>query len=153
MRPLFLSTLLLFGCANACAQTPETSAKAIVNQLFTAMRNSDSAGIVACFAPGASLKSVTEDKAGNTVVKDTPIPEFASVVGNLPANAADERIVFDNVLIDGNMASIWTPYRFFFKGQFSHCGVDAFLLVKLSNSWKILHILDTRRKENCIENK
>lgn len=151
MRPLFIIVILLFCAATTHAQTSQEAAKTVVNQLFTAMRNSDSAAIAACFAPDADLRSVSEDTTGNVTVKNTPITDFAATVGKLPVNAADERIVFGNVLIDGHMASIWTPYRFFFKGQFSHCGVDAFQLVLLSGGWKIQHILDTRRKENCVE--
>lgn len=151
MRPLFATLILLFCTAGTYAQTPQEAAKAVINQLFTAMRNSDSAAIAACFAPDAALRSVTEDPTGKVTVKNTPIADFAATVGKLPVNAADERIVFGNILVDERMASIWTPYRFFFKGQFSHCGVDAFQLVLLSDGWKIQHILDTRRKDHCVE--
>ena len=61
----------------------------------------------------------------------------------------DERISFSNVLIDGNLASVWTLYEFYYKGQFSHCGVNSFQLVKSNNEWKIQYIIDTRRKDNC----
>jgi len=60
-----------------------------------------------------------------------------------------KKITFSNILIDGNLASVWTPYEFYFKGQFSHCGVNSFQLVKSNNEWKIQYIIDTRRKDNC----
>ena len=33
--------------------------------------------------------------------------------------------------------------------RFSHCGVDAFQLVKTAAGWKIFQLSDTRRKEKC----
>ena len=42
------------------------------------------------------------------------------------------------VLTEGNIASVWTPYDFYINGEFSHCGVDLFYLVK-EEDWKIAH--------------
>jgi hypothetical protein len=47
------------------------------------------------------------------------------------------------------MATAWTPYKFYLDKTFSHCGVNAFQLFKSENGWKIISILDTRRKEPC----
>ena len=69
----------------------------------------------------------------------------------MPANAADERIAFDGIKIDGPMATAWTPYNFYFNGKFSHCGVNNFVLVKQDNGWKIQYIIDTRRRQGCKE--
>jgi hypothetical protein len=33
--------------------------------------------------------------------------------------------------------------------RFSHCGVDAFDLVKLGGEWKIVSVMDTRRTTDC----
>ncbi|WP_436484218.1 nuclear transport factor 2 family protein [Chitinophaga sp. ARDCPP14] len=151
MRRIILSFVLIIMGTSLYAQAPEEAVKAAINQLFTAMNNSDSVAVAACFAPGAILQSVMEDKAGKQTIHTTPVNEFSSFIGRLPAQAADERIVFGSVLIDGRLAAVWTPYRFFFKGQFSHCGVDSFQLVKLPDGWKIQYLIDTRRKDNCEE--
>ncbi len=151
MRPVILCVILLAMGASLHAQTQEDAIKATIQQLFTAMLNADSAAITRCFAPGAQLQSIVEDKAGNETVHTMPISEFASHIAKLPANAADERIVFGSLLLDGRLASVWVPYRFFFKGQFSHCGVDSFQMVKFPDGWKIQYLIDTRRKDNCEE--
>jgi hypothetical protein len=51
--------------------------------------------------------------------------------------------------IDGELATVWTPYVFYLRGQKDHCGVNAFTLVKLNGTWQIQGIIDTRRTENC----
>ena len=35
------------------------------------------------------------------------------------------------------IATVWTPYDFWIDGKFSHCGIDAFDLVKTDEGWKI----------------
>jgi len=54
----------------------------------------------------------------------------------LPAQA-NERIVFKTVKTDAGLASVLTPYRFYFKKEFSYCGVNSFQLVRINGLWKI----------------
>lgn len=145
MHRLFYLSLFLLLPVFVHAQTPADAIKVSINQLFTAMRNADSVALMACFAPGAQLQSVSKDKP----VQTTSIDEFAAIIGKLPPNAADERIVFEQIHIDGTLAAVWTPYHFYFKQQFNHCGVNSFQLVQLDGVWKIQYIIDTRRKEDC----
>ena len=44
---------------------------------------------------------------------------------------------------------VWAKYAFYAGEQLSHCGVDAFQLVKGAEGGKIFHIADTRRREGC----
>lgn len=144
--PLFIA--LLFGSAHA--QTTTDSVKAAVNNLFTAMKQADSVALMQCFAPGAVLQTIVKDKQSGAVsVRSEAISGFASSIGHLPKEAADERITFDVVKVDGDLAIAWTPYNFYFKQQFSHCGVNSFQLVRLADGWKIQYIIDTRRKGGC----
>jgi ketosteroid isomerase-like protein len=145
MHRLFYLSLFLLLPAFVRAQTPAEAVKATINQLFSAMRNADSAAIKACFAPDARLQSVSANKT----IQTTSIDEFAAHIGKLSPNAADERIVFEQIHIDGALASVWTPYRFYLKQQFNHCGVNSFQLVQLNGTWKIQYVIDTRRKEDC----
>lgn len=147
MHRLFYLTLFIMIPAFVHAQTPADAIKASINQLFTAMRNADSVAIKACFAPDARLQSVSKDKPLQTIAID----EFAGHIGKLPPNAADERIVFEQIHIDGTLASVWTPYRFYFKQQLNHCGVNSFQMVQLDGVWKIQYVIDTRRKDDCAE--
>ena len=136
---MFSSTLFL-------SQTSDKDAvKSTVNQLFSGMKNSDSALIKKSFSNNAVLQTIT--KTGE--VKTESINDFALSISKAEKQSLDERITFSNILIGGNLASVWTPYEFYYKGQFSHCGVNSFQLVKSNTEWKIQYIIDTRRKENC----
>lgn len=48
-----------------------------------------------------------------------------------------ERIWNPDVRVHGAIATVWTPYDFWIDGKFSHCGIDAFELVKTAGGWKI----------------
>lgn len=53
--------------------------------------------------------------------------------------------------MDGDFAQVWAKYAFYLGRQFSHCGVDAFHLVRnAQDEWKIFHLADTRQKEGCV---
>jgi Putative lumazine-binding len=140
-------TILLINAGKA--QSTEDSVKAAVNNMFTAMRNADSASLVNSFSETAVLQTISRNKEGKTMVRTEIISGFGSSIGKLPKGDADERITFGAVHIDGPMASVWTPYEFYFKGNFSHCGVNSFQLVRINGVWKIQYIIDTRRKDNC----
>jgi len=139
---LLLSILPIFGFSQT---SEEDLVKSTVNQLFNGMKTSDSVLIRKSFSKNAVLQTIT--KAGE--VKNENINDFVLSISKAEKQSLDERIIFSNILIDGNLASVWTPYEFYYKGQFSHCGVNSFQLVKSNNEWKIQYIIDTRRKDNC----
>ena len=112
------------------------------------MKNADTALLKSCFSSNAVLQTIHEDK-GSIKVSDEKLADFVDFVGKETAGAADEQIIVETVKIDGPLAFVWTPYKFYYKGKFSHCGVNAFQLVRLSGGWKIQYIIDTRRKEAC----
>ena len=141
---------LFFISFTAKTQSAEDSVKASINKLFTAMKNRNSKALLECFADSAILQTVAE-KDGNISVQTEDIKEFADFVGTQKQGDADERITFDMIKTDGALAIAWTPYRFYYKGEFSHCGVDSYQLVRIDGDWKIQYIIDTRRKTGCKE--
>ncbi len=141
------SFMLVFSVISK-AQSDEESVKAVINTMFAAMKAGDGNTLMQCFADSAILQGVAV-KNGNVTIENESVKDFAKTISQLPKDAADERITFDLIKIDGNLAIAWTPYQFYYKGQFSHCGVDSYQLVKINGSWKIQYLIDTRRKEGC----
>lgn len=143
--------LLLFAgillCNFSKAQSAGDSVKAVINKMFTAMLQSDTAMLKECFADSAILQTITK----NGSVRTEKTGNFIQQVGKLEKNAADERISFSAIHIDGSLAAVWTPYQFYYNNTFSHCGVNSFQLVRINGSWKIQYLIDTRRKDSCVE--
>lgn len=48
-----------------------------------------------------------------------------------------ERGFKPDVQISGPLATVWMRYDFYTDGRWSHCGVDAFTLLKTNSGWKI----------------
>jgi hypothetical protein len=147
----FLILLTIIGCGiNTKAQTAEDSVKTTINNLFVAMKNSDTSLLKESFADNMVLQTIISDKEGHIKVITEQQAEFIQSIGSLGAGQADERIRFESIKIDGPLGAVWTPYQFYYKGQFSHCGVNSFQLVRLNGQWKIQYIIDTRRKKGCL---
>ena len=66
-----------------------------------------------------------------------------------PTDDFFEKILSYTIHVDGNLASVWTPYEFYNKGKFSHCGANSFQLFNNNGNWEIIYLVDTRRKNDC----
>ena len=130
----------------ANAQNAEDSIKSVINKMFRAMRTGDDAALLTCFTDSAILQTFNRDRSGLTT--DSPA-DFAKQVRSLPKDSADERITFGSIHIDGPMASVWTPYKFYWNNRFSHCGVNSFQFIRIKGIWKIQYLIDTRRRQGC----
>lgn len=118
-----------------------------IHNLFLAMKNADSELMKSVFTENAVLQTITKDGT----VKSDNIQDFIASVSKFPKGDLEEKIVIEAIHTDGNLASVFTPYSFYLKNKFSHCGANSFQLVKQNNEWKIQYIIDTRRKDNCSE--
>jgi hypothetical protein len=151
-RTFTLLIIIGWSALATFAQTDEQEAvKKVVNNLFTAMRTSDTVLLKSVFAPEMTLQSVVNKRDGSVGLVTEKAAAFIKSVGTPHKEVYDERIVITDVKIDGPLASVWAPYKFYVGNTFSHCGVNVFQLMKAADGWKIIYIVDTRRKESCIE--
>ena len=148
MKKILILLVLAGFAVNANAQTAEDSVKAVINNLFTAMKTSNVVLLKSVFADSAILQTI-ETRSGKVVVKTDAVADFIASISKLPTGAADEQISFSSIKIDADLASVWTLYKFYFNGKFSHCGANSFQLVRINGDWKIQYLIDTRRRVNC----
>jgi hypothetical protein len=134
----------------AWSQSPEESVKQPIMHFFEGMKKGDSVLLRSSMAPKAILQTIAKTKEGNMVVRTEDLQAFITSVTKPHEGIYDERITFETIKIDADLAIVWTSYNFYIGEQFSHCGVNSFQLVRLNGSWKIQYIIDTRRKDNCL---
>jgi hypothetical protein len=152
MKKLSLLIIIIVCSVKSFAQQAATDAvKQTINTLFDAMRKGDSTLLKSVFAKDMILQSISTSKEGKAILTTEKGDGFAKAIGTPHAAVYDERITFDVIKIDGDLASVWAPYKFYLGDKFSHCGVDVFQLMKTIDGWKIIYIVDTRRKDNCVE--
>jgi len=96
------------------------------------------------------LQTAFATKDGSNELRTDSIDNLLTAIANKADDQKwDERLLDYKVQIDGNLAHVWTPYEFWFNDEFSHCGANAFTLAKTDAGWKIIHLIDSRRKSDC----
>lgn len=146
---LFLLTIVGFQLV-VYAQAEEI--KKPIAALFDGMRKNDSMLIKSAFAPAAFMQTIIKTKDGQTEVRSITVSDFITSVTGPHKDIYDERITYNMIKSDGDLAIAWTPYRFYIGTAFSHCGVNSFQLVKIKGEWRIQYIIDTQRKDDCPDN-
>lgn len=148
MRALVLSLVLL--AAPAAAQPdpgsarPVEAVRAAVAQLFDGMRARDTTAVRAVLHPDARFSTVTRSGEQHALAPGDP-DAFVAALGASTVTW-DERLGEVDVRVDDGLATAWMAYRFYAGDQFSHCGVNAMQLVQDAAGWRILNLIDTRRR-------
>lgn len=132
----------------AVAQTDEDGVRQTVERLFDGMRAGDSTMVRSVIHPAARFVT-TALRDGETVLHEGSVEGFIEAVGTEHEEAWDERIGPIMIQIDVPLATAWMDYRFYLGERFSHCGVNAFQLIKTAGEWRVIQITDTRRAEDC----
>ena len=154
-RPFFL--FLLCFCipgilsAQEIYQSEEKAkVERLIVQLFDGMREGDSAKVASVFDPEVQMYTSFTNQQGEKMIRKGFLAPFLKAIGTPHDQVWDEKIWNTKVSIDGGIAQVWTNYAFYIGTEFSHCGVDAFHLIHDElKGWRIVHLMDTRSKENC----
>ena len=122
----------------------------VILKLFDGMREGDSAKVASVFDPEVKMYTSYVNQQGEMIIKKGALPPFLTAIGSPHDQIWDEKIWDTKISLDVGIAQVWTNYAFYVGTEFSHCGVDAFHLIKdASNGWRIVHLMDTRTKEKC----
>lgn len=148
-RILFYLALListtLFGQTDEEAQV-----KAAVDTFFEGFHKGDTALMKTVIADKIIMQTAYRNKEGKDILVTDEPGKLINAIADRPNDQKwDERLLDYNIQVDGNMANAWTPYEFWFNDTFSHCGVNSFQLFKDGDQWKIIYLIDTRRRAGC----
>ncbi len=146
---LFLIAILCTVLVNA--QTDETAnVKAAIDTFFEGFHKGDTTLMKTVMMGKFMTQTAFKNKEGKDVLRTDDSSKLIEAIGKRPADLKwDERLKDYIIKVDGNMANAWTPYEFWFNGNFSHCGVNSFQLFHDNGQWKIIYLIDTRRREKC----
>lgn len=141
---LLFSPLFLFGQNQI--NKDEDQIKAVILKTFSAMKSVDSVALKSCFTEKAVLQ-ISQIRPEGNIVREVPIANFVKNVMNRKAGDMDERVLsWGPILVDHEIATAWVPYEFYLNGKFTHKGVDAFILVKVGEEFKIQTLLYNMQK-------
>lgn len=144
MKNYILIAFLLIGLVtNAQKQEVQKS----IELFFDGFHEKDSMKIKSVCSDKIILQSISENSLKGNKLSDENAKDFYKSIVSIPASVNfKEKILDYNIQIDGSMAHVWAPYEFYLNGKLSHTGVNTFTLFKEKETWKIIYLIDTRRK-------
>lgn len=146
-----LAAVCLFAPGTGTAQDAEGEVAGVVDALFEAMREADSAKVRSLFHPELERIGSSGFRDSTPVVRFGTIESFIESVGSHQPGELDERIGEPSIRIDDALATVFTPYQLYYKGHLSHCGVNVFQIARSGDEWRIVGLIDTRRRAGCEE--
>lgn len=142
------SVLAAEPSTQASAPTTERDAVlAAMQAFFDAMAAKDAQAMRRVLVEDGSFHAMLEAD-GKTSMRTFPNAGF---LRDLPAMTVRmrERMWAPEVRIHGPIATVWAHYDFWMDGKPSHCGMDAFNLVRTAGGWKIAGGIYTVQRDGC----
>ena len=139
---IIICLFICFSISNAQNQEVQKT----IENFFNAFHAKDSIKLKSICSQKMILQSIVEGKNGAKLTEEK-ISEFYKSMVSIASNTSfKEKILSYNIQIYGSMALVWTPYEFYYNAKLSHKGVNLFTLFKETDVWKIIYIIDTRRR-------
>ena len=146
----FALFLLMIITANAQENAQKVEVEETIQEFFQAFHDQDSTKLRAMVDPLVYMQSIAVDSVGNSKLETEEYSKFLKSIVSIPSTTKfEERLISFDIRVNGALASVITPYYFYVNDKLSHCGVNSFQLYKKEGEWKIIHIVDTRKKEGC----
>lgn len=144
MKKIGFFLILVLCSTNLSAQ--KEAVKKTIETFFEGFHAKDTIKIKSTCSDTIILQSISENTKENKLSNETANSFYKAIV-SIPTDLKfEERILSYNIQVDGSMAHVWTPYEFYVNGKKSHSGVNSFTLFKEKGIWKIIYLIDTRRK-------
>ena len=140
--------IAISGNINVYAQDEKKEVLAIAQQFFSALEKGDTTTVRSLFLDDARNYFVQE--------KETKVRAGSQSPKSFKANkdrVVRERFIRDgvDVMVHNRIAVVWGSYNLWINDKFSHCGVDAFTLLKTETGWKISSLSFSMESEGCSE--
>ena len=144
MKIYVVLALLLSGLTSNAQQQ---EVQKTIESFFEGFHQKDTIKLKSVCSDKIILQYISESKTKGNKLSDETAKEFYKSIATIPSNLKfNEKILSYNIQIDGSMAHVWAPYEFYLNDKLSHSGVNTFTLFKEKDTWKIIYLIDTRRK-------
>jgi len=147
---LLLLFLMLTNYTHSQNEATEKLINKTINTFFEGLHKGDTVLINKSISSTLKLQTIFVNKKGEDILKTETKKEFLHSISNKrKEDIWLEKLTSITIKIDGSLASVWAPYEFFFNNKLSHCGANSFQLFNNNGNWKIIYLVNTRRRENC----
>ena len=143
VRSLSTALVLALSTGPASAQsapTPdETAAIAAADSLLAALSRDDKAAI-SRFTTDSAMLGYSAIRGGAERVR---VHSWAEDLARPSTIRIVERGFNASARVQDRLAQVWMPYDIYLDGKWSHCGVDAFTLLKIAGAWRVASLFYT----------
>ncbi len=143
---LLILCVPFFGIAQSHKDNEIEAVKEVIQRFFDSLEEQDTVLLKEVAFPEGQIwtmnNMVNPARTGTRFFKDVqnsfdPSQQFL-----------ESPLGFD-IKIHKGLAMAWVPYEFRINGEFSHCGVDIFTLIKSNETWRIANISYTLERDDC----
>ena len=151
MKKFILIPVLFIGFLSFAQSDIEKEVEGVIKTFFEGFHKGDTLLMKSTMADNLVFQTAFKNKEQKDILKQDEVSGFIKAIGSKRPviEKWEERINSYTIKVDGNMANAWTEYEFWLDGKFSHCGVNSFQLFHDNGIWKIIYLIDTRRKSSC----
>lgn len=151
-KNLIITLFILAISISTFAQKADDAkdALAVVNKMFTEMANHNPAAIAALYTKDSNLTAIIRRKDGKNAIVAFTGEAFSKNFAE-KKNEIREDMYAPETKVFGDLAVVYGRYVFFVDGKISHCGVNAFHLVRTDAGWKIANASSTIDPTSCTE--
>mgnify|MGYP000539549737 CR=1 FL=1 len=146
----FLIALVFSITITAQKKSEEKEIRKVIETFFEGLHKGDSTLMKTTLHKEIKIQTTSTNKEGKKTLKtETREKLLTSIANKNPEHIYLEKLLSYDIKIDGNLASVWTPYEFYLNGKFSHCGANSFQLFNNNGNWEIIFLVDMRRRNSC----
>ncbi len=146
----FLIVLVLTTVVNAQENNDKKAIKNTIETFFDGLHKGDSTIVSSTLHATIKMQTTFTNKKGEKrLVTESKEKVLTGIANKKTEHTYFEKLLSWNIHIDGNLASVWTPYEFYLNDKFSHCGANSFQLFNNNGKWEIIYLVDMRSRSNC----
>ena len=147
----FLLFLTISTSVTAQNASEEATVKRTIETFFEGFHAQDTLKMISVMGEDPIMQSIGRLKPeGEVELHSEEFNNFLRSMATIPEEMKfEEKIHSYEIKVDENMANAWIPYSLYINDKLSHCGVNNFQLFKKDGEWKIIYLVDTRRREGC----
>lgn len=156
MKYCYIALALLFFFPRGGQSQDNADLRGVVDGFFIAMEAKDTIVLDSLLHPQCGIFSTLSDANGAPKLE---LLRKSSLLGFM-RRAIDKKYIYDErlwsfqVSREDHLATVWAEYTLFVEEPpvVSHCGINTFTLAEVApQQWQIIHIADTRRKNQCLK--
>ena len=149
---LFAILVTLSISASGFAQKGDDAkeAWAVIDKMFTEMANHNPPAIADLYLKDSNLTAVIRTKDGKNVIRSFTGEAFSKNFAEKRGEIKEDMYA-PETKVYGDLAMVYGRYVFFIDGKISHCGVNAFHLVRTEAGWRVANASSTIDPTSCTE--